>query len=42
MPRPDQHVRTVTPGDYRNQLAPGSIKHLNQAFAEYLRWFDYA
>jgi hypothetical protein len=40
-PRPDQHVRAVTPGDHRHQLTDASIRFLNQSFAEYMRWFGY-
>lgn len=41
IPQPEAHVRQVTPGDHRRQLAPGTIAQLNGAFAEYLRLFGY-
>lgn len=38
---PDQHVRQVTPGNYRKHLSQGTIGHLNALFGEYMRLFGY-
>ena len=40
--RPDQHIRQVTPGNYRTHLDADTISRLNDLFAEYLRLYDYA
>lgn len=39
--RPDQHVRQVTPGDYRKHLSADTVDRLTAAFAEYLRLYGY-
>ena len=39
--RPDQHVRQVTPGNFRSHLSEATIARLNDMFGEYLRLWDY-
>lgn len=39
--RPDQHVRQVTPGNFRRHLSPDTAERLTAAFGEYLRLYGY-
>lgn len=39
--RPDEHIRQVKPGNFREKLKPETILQLNETFAPYLRIFGY-
>jgi hypothetical protein len=39
--RPDEHVRQVTPGNYRKHLSENTIRVMNGTFEEYMRIFGY-
>jgi hypothetical protein len=39
--RPDEHIRQVTPGNFRRHLSAATIATMNNLFEEYMRMFGY-
>jgi hypothetical protein len=39
--RPNEHIRQVTPGNYRKHLSEGTIRIMNGLFEEYMLMFGY-
>ncbi|HEY5238478.1 MAG TPA: sulfotransferase domain-containing protein [Rhizomicrobium sp.] len=39
--RPDEHIRQVSPGNYKKHLGEGTVEHINGVLGEYMRLYGY-
>ncbi len=40
--RPDQHIRQVTPGNFRSHLSPSTIQHIEEKFHDVIAFYNYS